>query len=78
MKRTAALIVLSLALSVAPAAGQGCAMCSTGLKAAGERAQKAMARGVGLLMGTTLTLVGGLAFVAYRLRKPRDGDSEPQ
>ena len=71
--------VLSAALALAlaaPAYGQGCAMCSSGAKAAGEKAQRSLARGVALLMVTTMGMVAGLATLAYRFRNPREGGSE--
>ena len=66
MKRIGAL-ALWLALA-APAFGQGCAMCSTASHAAGEKAQKAMNRAIGVLMVTTIGMIGGLAVVVFKNR----------
>ena len=68
MKRRLALLVLLLGLWAAPAFAQGCAMCYTGAEASGQKAQKALRRGVAMLMLTTLGLMVGLAGMAYRFR----------
>jgi hypothetical protein len=68
MKRRAAAAALWLALAAAPAFGQGCAMCYTGAHAAGEKAQKALNRAIGVLMATTLGMIGGLALLVFRNR----------
>ena len=68
MKRCAAGIALWLALAAAPAFGQGCAMCYTGAHAAGAKAQRALNRGIGVLMVTTLSMIGGLALLVFKKR----------
>jgi hypothetical protein len=68
MKRRLAAVALWLALASVPAFGQGCAMCYTGAHAAGAKAQKALNRGIGALMLTTLSMIGGLALLVYRQR----------
>ena len=68
MKKRAAGIALWLALAAAPAFGQGCAMCYTGAHAAGAKAQKALNRGIGVLMVTTLSMIAGLALLVFRTR----------
>lgn len=68
MKSKAASIALWLALAAVPAFGQGCAMCYTGAHAAGAKAQKALNRGIGVLMVTTLSMIGGLALLVFRTR----------
>lgn len=68
MSRRLAGVALWLALAVSPAFGQGCAMCYTGAHAAGAKAQKALNRGIGALMFTTLSMIGGLALLVYRTR----------
>ena len=68
MKSRVAALSLWLALAVVPAFGQGCAMCYTGANAAGEKAQKAMNRAIGVLMVTTIGMIGGLAVVVYKTR----------
>ena len=75
MKRRAAAAALWLALAAAPAFGQGCAMCYTGAHAAGEKAQKALNRAIGVLMVTTLGMIGGLALLVI---KNRNSGQEPQ
>jgi len=68
MKRRTAGIALWVALAAAPAFGQGCAMCSSGVHASGEKGQKAMSRAIGVLMVTTLGMIGGLALLVYKTR----------
>ena len=68
MGRRLAGVTLWLALAASPAFGQGCAMCYTGAHAAGAKAQKALNRGIGALMFTTLSMIGGLALLVYRTR----------
>ncbi len=59
---------LWLALASAPAFGQGCAMCWTGANAAGKKAQTALNRAIGVLMVTTLGMIGGLALLVFKNR----------
>ncbi len=68
MKRKAAAAALWLALAATPAFGQGCAMCYTGAHAAGAKAQKALNRAIGVLMVTTLGMIGGLALLVFKNR----------
>ncbi len=68
MKRRAAVTALWLALAASPAFGQGCAMCYTGAHAAGAKAQKALNRAIGVLMATTLGMIGGLALLVLKNR----------
>ncbi len=68
MRKRAAGLALWLALAAAPAFGQGCAMCYTGAHAAGAKAQKALNRGIGVLMVTTLSMIGGLALLVFKTR----------
>ena len=74
MRRCLALLVLLLGLWTAPAFAQGCAMCYTGAEASGQKAQKALSRGVAMLMVTTMGLMVGLAGMAYRFRNGRDDE----
>lgn len=68
MRRRALAALLWLALAAVPAFGQGCAMCWTGANAAGKKAQTALNRGIGVLMVTTLSMIGGLAVLVIRNR----------
>ena len=68
MNRRLAAVTLWLALAAAPAFGQGCAMCYTGAHAAGAKAQKALNRAIGILMVTTLGMIGGLAVLVIKNR----------
>ena len=68
MNRRLAAVALWLVLAAAPAFGQGCAMCYTGAHAAGAKAQKALNRAIGILMVTTLGMIGGLAVLVVKNR----------
>lgn len=68
MRRRTAATALWLALVAAPAFGQGCAMCYTGAHAAGAKAQKALNRAIGVLMVTTLGMIGGLTVLVIKTR----------
>jgi len=43
-------------------------MCYTGAHAAGAKAQKALNRAIGVLMATTLGMIGGLALLVFKNR----------
>lgn len=68
MRRKTAALALWFALAAAPAFGQGCAMCYTGANAAGAKAQKALNRAIGVLMVTTLGMIGGLTVLVIKTR----------
>jgi hypothetical protein len=72
MKLRLASIALLAALWAAPALGQGCAMCYSSAKAASKDGQRAISRGVLVLLAPPIgfmTLGVGLAF---RYGKKRD------
>jgi hypothetical protein len=72
MKIRSALFVLALLLSAAPAFSQGCAMCYSSAVAASKDGQRAISKGVLVLVlppAGFMTLGIGLA---YRYGKKRD------
>jgi hypothetical protein len=72
MKIRSALLVLALFLSAAPAFSQGCAMCYSSAVAASKDGQRAISKGVLVLVlppAGFMTLGIGLA---YRYGKKRD------
>jgi len=72
MKLRAALLVLAVLLSTVPAFSQGCAMCYSSAAAASKEGQRAISKGVLVLVvppAGFMTL--GIA-VAYRYSKKRD------
>ncbi len=66
--RRAATLALWLVLLGVPAFGQGCAMCWTTANSAGHKAEVALDRAIGVLMATTLGMIGGLAVIVYKSR----------
>jgi hypothetical protein len=72
MKLRVTLVALALFLCAAPAFGQGCAMCYSSARAASKDGQKAINKGVAVLLLPPvgfMTLGVGLAF---RYGKKRD------
>jgi hypothetical protein len=63
------LLAFALFLLSAPAFAQGCATCSNSAASAPERSQKALRRGIMVLMVPSLVVMLGFAGVAYRYRR---------
>jgi hypothetical protein len=72
MKLRLAALVLLLALTVAPAFGQGCAMCYTGAAAAGQKSQLALNRAVLVLLVPAVTMLVGFVSIAFAYRCERE------
>jgi hypothetical protein len=70
--RLASLVLLLLALAVAPAFGQGCAMCYTGAAAAGQKSQLALNRAVLVLLVPAVTMLVGFVGIAFAYRRERE------
>lgn len=68
-------LVLLLALS-APAAGQGCAMCSASARATGESGRKVLTRAVAVLLFPTLGIMGLIAGAAFRYNRNHRDDRQ--
>jgi cytochrome c-type biogenesis protein CcmH/NrfF len=83
LRRSVVLLVALLLLWAAPAFAQGCAMCYSSASAASKDGQKAISKGVAVLVAPplgVLTLGVGLAFRYGRKRdqeQNRDDDSIP-
>ena len=73
MKLRLAVAVLALACGSAPAWAQ-CSMCGSSAQAADQEGQKALRRGITVLMLPTLGIMIALVGVAYRFRSGRDED----
>ncbi len=69
-------LVLLLALSAAPAFGQGCAMCYSSAKGAGAKGQRALTRAVLVLLLPTVSLMGGLVGIGYSYSRKRDREQQ--
>lgn len=73
MKLRLAIVVLSLIAWSAPAWAQ-CSMCASSAQAADQQGQKALRRGITVLMLPTLGIMVALVGVAYRFRNGRPED----
>lgn len=56
-------------LGSAPALAQGCATCTNSATSAPERSQRALRRGIIVLMVPSLAVMIGFAALAYRYRR---------
>jgi len=74
MKLRLSILLLWLALltPAAPAFAQGCALCSTAASAAGAKAQKALSRGVLILLVPPTAVMLGLIGIVFRQRRSRN------
>lgn len=66
MKKLLAILILMVAS--APAFAQGCTACTNAAAAAPERSQRALRRGIIVLMVPSLVIMAGFAGLAYRYR----------
>ena len=73
MKLRLAVAVLALGCWSAPAWAQ-CSMCASSAQAAEQEGQKALGRGVAVLLLPTMGIMIALVGVAYRFRNGRDDD----
>ena len=73
MKIRLAIVALAFVLWSAPTWAQ-CSMCATSAQAADQEGQKALRRGITVLMLPTLGIMITLVGVAYRFRNGRDED----
>jgi hypothetical protein len=69
-------LALLLALSAAPALGQGCAMCYTSARGASDGGQKALSRAVLTLLIPPVGMMAVLVGIAFRYR--RNGRQEEE
>ncbi len=72
MKLRLATLVLFLLLWAGPAVGQGCAMCYSSARAATESGQRAISRGVIVLLVPPVGFMIFGAGLAFRYGKKRD------
>ena len=63
------LLFTVLLLASAPAFAQGCATCTNSAASAPERSQRALRRGIIVLMVPSLAVMMGFAGLAYKYRK---------
>ena len=72
MKVRAALLVFGFFLSAAPAFSQGCAMCRSSAAATSKEGQKAIGKGVLMLVVPTAGFMSFGVALAFRYGKKRD------
>jgi len=72
MKLRLATLALLVALCVAPAFGQGCAMCYSSAAGAGEKSQMALNRAVLVMLIPAVTMLVGFVGVAFAYRRERE------
>jgi hypothetical protein len=63
------LAILVLLFASAPAFAQGCSACTNSAASAPERSQRALRRGIVVLMVPSLAVMLGFAGLAYRYRR---------
>jgi hypothetical protein len=73
---TTVLLAALLMLSAAPAFGQACAMCYSTAKATSKEGQRAITRGVIILVIPPLSVMTFGVGLAFRYGKKRDRDQE--
>jgi len=76
MKLRLAILAFVLFASAAPAFSQGCAMCSSYVEASSKGGQRAVNKGVLLLLIPAATLMSGGMAMAYRYSRKRDLEQE--
>lgn len=76
MKSRLYALVLLLALSAAPAFGQGCIMCYEGATGASTGGQNALSRAVVVLLVPPVGMMAVLVGFAFRYGKARDEAAE--
>lgn len=78
MKRTTLTLVMLLGLWAAPAFGQACAMCYSTAAAASKDGQRAIGRGVVVLVAPPLGVVTLGIGLAFRYSRKRDQEQSSQ
>ncbi|HUS19029.1 MAG TPA: hypothetical protein VMZ25_05230 [Terriglobales bacterium] len=63
------LIGVVLLLASSPAFAQGCSTCTNSAASAPERSQRALRRGIIIMMVPSLAIMAGFAGIAYRYRR---------
>jgi len=76
MKLRLILLALVLFLSAAPAFSQGCAMCSSYVEASSKGGQRAVNKGVLLLLIPAAGFMSGGMAMAYRYSRKRDMEQD--
>jgi hypothetical protein len=75
VKRSSAMLVLILALSTAPAFAQACAMCYSTAAATSKDGQRAITKGVVVLVAPPLGVMTLGVGLAFRYGKKRDQEN---
>jgi hypothetical protein len=76
MKLRLAILIVTLGLWATPAFAQGCAMCYSTARAASKDGQRAINRGIVVLLLPPLGFMTAGIGLAYRYGKKRDGQQQ--
>jgi len=76
MKKVCAITMLALAMGVIPAYGQGCAMCYANASGATKDGQRALSRGVMVLLLPPLGFMSIGVGLAFRYGRRRDQERQ--
>lgn len=76
MRLRTAILVATILLSAAPAFSQGCSMCYSTAKAASKDGQRAISRGVVVLLVPPLGFMSLGVALAFRYGKKRDAEQD--
>jgi hypothetical protein len=76
MKKAAAISILMMGLWVMPALGQGCAMCYANASGATKDGQRAISRGVLVLLLPPLSFMSIGVGLAFRYGRRRDQERQ--
>jgi hypothetical protein len=63
------LLLLAVSLPCVPLLGQGCVQCATSAHGAGPQGERALFKGMLVLLAPSLAMLSGIAIVTYRNRK---------
>jgi len=69
MKSALPKFVLLLAFSLPPLLGQGCVQCATSARGAGPQGERALLKGMMVLLVPALAMLVGMSVLSYRNRK---------
>jgi len=69
MKPALLKFVLMIVLTAAPLPGQGCVQCATSARGSGPQGERALLKGMFILLLPSITVLSGLSVLVYRNRR---------